>query len=313
MVKRRIQYINLLNALQVSQRIIDTGKEDDFDFVDTFEGGLQKVSLSRYISEAISPQSMIKRFIDGFNIWTGEYIEPIRKPKRPDISSFDDPADPAFDEQCDIITLETDYDKKIDDSHVQFITIDETYRKRMDEDNQYIEKEPSVIELLTTEYNAYPVINNDERDTLLLNFRSDIDETERSAAAFFVAMNLKKMSEALKMNLTGVRQATENDYDEKIQLLEVDSDKSSSVLKTLVNKYCAIPLLPYDRADEILLEFEDEVNQDKNKKMEALYFASKNFGVLLSELDLPAPWRGVTHVRAADADAARLAAYALYY
>lgn len=314
-VRQRAQ-IDLINALQVSQKIIDTGKDHAFEYVDTFDGGLQRVSLSRYISEAVSPQSMIKYFIEGFNIWTGEYIEPIRKPERPaDISSFDDPADPAFDEQCDIITLETDYDKKIDDSNVQFITIDEKYRQRMDEDNQYIEKEPSVIELLTTEYNAYPVINNDERDTLLLNFRHDIDETERSAAAFFVAMNLKKMSEALKMNLTGVRQATENDYDEKIHILEVNSDdmteKSGSVLKTLVNKYCAIPLLPYDRADEILLEFEDEVNQDK--KMEALYFASKNFGVLLSELDLPAPWRGVTHVRAADADAARLAYAALYY
>lgn len=314
-VRQRAQ-IDLINALQVSQKIIDTGKEHAFEYVDTFDGGLQRVTLSRYISEAISPRSIIKRFIDGFNIWTGEYIEQMNTPERPDISSFDDPADPAFDEQCDIITLETDYDKKIDDTNVQFITIDETYRKRMDEDNQYIEKEPSIIELLTTEYNAYPVINNDERDTLLLNFRHDIDETERSAANFFVAMNLKKMSEELKMDLTGVRQATEIDYDEKIQLLEVDFDmteKSGSVLKTLVNKYCAIPLLPYDRTDGILLEFEDEVNLDQNKKMEALYFATKNFGFLLSELDLPAPWRGVTHVRAADADAARLAYAALYY
>ena len=76
-VRQRAQ-VDLLNALQVSQRIIDTGKEDAFDFVDTFEGGLQKVSLSRYISEAISPQSMIKRFIDGFNIWTGEYMSLIK-------------------------------------------------------------------------------------------------------------------------------------------------------------------------------------------------------------------------------------------
>lgn len=314
-VRQRAQ-IDLINALQVSQKIIDTGKDHAFEYVDTFDGGLQRVSLSRYISEAISPQSIIKHFIDGFNIWTGEYIEQMNTPERPDISSFDDPADPAFDEQCDIITLETNYDKKIDDTNIQFITIDETYRQRMDEDNQYIEKEPSVIELLTTEYNAYPAINNDERDTLLLNFRHDIDENARLAATFFVAMNLKKISEALKMNLTGVRQATETDYDEKIQLLEVNSDmteKSGSVLKTLVNKYCAIPLLPYDRTDEILLEFEDEANLDQNKKMEALYFISKNLKIALSELDLPAPWRGVTHVRAADADAARLAYAALYY
>ena len=91
------------------------------------------------------------------------------------------------------------------------------------------------------------------------------------------------------------------------------TEKSGSVLKTLVNKYCVIPLLPYDRTDEILLEFEDEANLDQNKKMEALYFISKNLKIALSELDLPAPWRGVTHVRAADADAARLAYAALYY
>ena len=186
----------MINCLQVSQKIIDTGQDFNLGFIDSDDGQLQQTVLSRYISEAISPQSMIRHFIEGFNIWTGEYIEPIRKPERPDISSFDDPADPAFDEQCDIITLETDYDKKIDDSNVQFITIDETYRQRMDEDNRQIEKGPSALEILMSEHNAVP-IDNDNINELVLDIQTD-DENEKRAALFFAQMNLRLIETDLR-------------------------------------------------------------------------------------------------------------------
>ena len=194
-VRQRAQ-IDLINCLQVSQKIIDTGQDFNLGFIDSDDGQLQQTVLSRYISEAISPQSMIRHFIEGFNIWTGEYIEPIRKPERPDISSFDDPADPAFDEQCDIITLETDYDKKIDDSNVQFITIDETYRQRMDEDNRQIEKGPSALEILMSEHNAVP-IDNDNINELVLDIQTD-DENEKRAALFFAQMNLRLIETDLR-------------------------------------------------------------------------------------------------------------------
>lgn len=199
-VRQRAQ-VDLLNALQVSQRIIDTKNDFNLGFIDSEDGQLQQTVLSRYISEAISPQSMIRHFIEGFNIWTGEYIEPIRKPERPDISDFDDPADPAFDEQCDIITLETaDYDKKIDDTNIQFITIDETYRQRMDEYNENDVGE-SALEILMSEHRAMPIIDNDSMNmnvnALVLDIQTD-DENERAAALFFAQMNLRLIETDLR-------------------------------------------------------------------------------------------------------------------
>lgn len=195
-IVRKSAQIDLINALQVSQRIIDTKNDFKLGFVDADDGQLQQTVLSRYISEAISPQSMIRHFIEGFNIWTGEYIEPIRKPERPDISSFDDPDDPAFDEQCDIITLETDYDKKIDDTNIQFITIDETYRQRMDEYNENDVERESALELLMSEYKAVP-IDNDSMNELVLDIQTE-NERERAAALFFAQMNLRLIEADLR-------------------------------------------------------------------------------------------------------------------
>lgn len=197
-VRKRAQ-VDLLNALQVSQRIIDTGNDFKLGFIDSDDGQLQQTVLSRYISEAISPQSIIKYFIEGFNVWTGEYIEPIRTPERPDISSFDDPDDPSFDEQCDIITLETDYDKKIDDTNIQFITIDETYRQRMAEEDDQDVKRESALELLISEYKAAPIIDNNinNMNELVLDIQTE-DENERQAALFFATMNLRLIEADLR-------------------------------------------------------------------------------------------------------------------
>ena len=198
-IVRRGAQIDLINALQVSQKIIDTGNDFKMGFVDADDGQLQQTVLSRYISEAISPQSIIKHFIEGFNIWTGEYIEPIRSPERPDISSFDDPDDPAFDEQCDIITLETDYDKKIDDTNIQFITIDETYRQRMAEEDDQDVKRESALELLISEYKATPIIDNNinNMNELVLDIQTE-NERERAAALFFAQMNLRLIETDLR-------------------------------------------------------------------------------------------------------------------
>lgn len=199
-IVRQGAQVDLLNAIQVSQRIIDTGQDFKLGFIDSDDGQLQQTVLSRYISEGISPQSMIKHFIEGFNIWTGEYIEQMNKPERPDISSFDDPDDPAFDEQCDIITLETDYDTKIDDSSVQFITIDETYRKRMDEDNENGAERESALELLISEHRAMPIIDNNHMTELVLDIQTE-DENERAAALFFAKINLRMIETSLRLKL----------------------------------------------------------------------------------------------------------------
>lgn len=225
---------DLINILQVSQRVVDTGRRD------TDDG-----RVTRFVVEYLSPSSVYHFIKHNHNLWTGERIQ---KPFIEPVYTVENPVTKIDDDTCEIYTLE---DLSLNSKHVIYnkelasnpVVLRQGLKgksepTRSDDDNEpgarefyiktlhetkeklsFLEEEAlpplhSVLTKLKTDYSA-SLFTSPRDGALLIEFSSVLTEEKQEEALSFARANLRALKRDLELCFTpgSVRVATLKDIE----------------------------------------------------------------------------------------------------